>query len=64
MSLKKITYNSKTRNDISNPYHKFSHQDLLRLANISTFNGNFEIEKLHNGRIKVNAIVKSKSSKK
>ncbi len=53
MSFKKITYNPKSRNDISNPYNKLSHDDLLRLGKVTLFNGNFIIQKLKNGRIKV-----------
>ena len=51
MSNKKSTYNKKSRNDISNPYHCSSHNQLLRSANVKTYNGNYEINKLDNGRI-------------
>lgn len=64
MSLRKVTYNSKTRKDFSNPYAKYSHKELLRLGNVDTFNGNFKIERLQDGRIKVKAASKSNSSKK
>ena len=60
MALKKITYNLKTRNDISNPFNKYSHQELLKLANVQNFNGSYEIQKLNNGRINVKAIDKDK----
>lgn len=61
MTSKKITYNPKTRNDISNPYNKFSHEDLLKLGCVDMFNGKFIIETLPSGRIKV--IKKEKNSK-
>jgi len=53
MVSKKVTYKSMTRNDISNPFNKYSHQELLKLANVELFNGRYEIEQLYNGRIKV-----------
>lgn len=53
MTPKKITYNPKTRKSISNPYSDVPYDKLLKQANITTFNGNFEIEQLPNGRIKV-----------
>ena len=64
MTSKKVTYNPKTRKYFSNPFNKYSHKELLRLANVNTFDGNFEIERLHDGRIKVKATVKSNSTKK
>lgn len=63
MASKKITYNSKTRNDISNPFNKYSHQELLNLANVEFFNDNYEIQHLSNGRIKVHAVDKDKRKK-
>lgn len=62
MASKKVTYHSKTRNDISNPYNNYSHQELLKIANVKVFNGRYEIEQLQNGRIKV--IPSEKDSKK
>lgn len=53
MTAKKITYNPRTRNDISNPFNKFSHKSLLKLGCIGIFNEKFIIETLSNGRIKV-----------
>lgn len=53
MASKKVTYKSKTRNDISNPFNKYSHQELLKIANVELFNGRYEIEHLNNGRIRV-----------
>ncbi len=64
MNPKKITYNAKTRNDISNPFNKYSHQDLLKRANVKNFNGSFSIQQLENGRIKVIAIEKQSNSAK
>lgn len=63
MPHKKIKYNPKTRNDISNPYNKYSHEELLRLANIQKFNGSYEIKQLDNGRIIVKAVQKKKREK-
>jgi len=57
MTNKKSTYNKKSRNDISNPHHCTKHSELLRSANVKKYNGNFEINKLENGRI----IVRTKS---
>lgn len=54
MTQKKISYNPKSRNDISNPFNKFSHESLLKLGRIELFNGTFKVQKLSNGRIKVN----------
>ncbi len=51
MSKKKSTYNKKSRNDISNPHHRSNHNELLRSANVKTYNGNYEMKKLDNGRI-------------
>ena len=62
MNQKKITYNSQTRNDISNKFNKFSHQDLLRMANIQVFKGIYEIEHLANGRIKAKTPTKPKKN--
>lgn len=53
MTQKKISYKPKTRNDISNPFYKLSHNSLLKLGCVEVFNGKFEIQKLSNGRIKV-----------
>jgi len=58
MSKKKFTYNKKSRNDISNPHHCSSHSELLRSANVKTYNGNYEINKLDNGRIMVHTLKK------
>lgn len=63
MSAKKITYNTKTRNDISNPYGKYSYTQLLRKANVQNFNGSYEVKQLNNGRIKVQAIQRTKKGK-
>lgn len=56
MLNKKSTFNKKSRNNISNPYHCSKHNDLLRSANVKKYNGNYEINALDNGRI----IVRSK----
>lgn len=45
-----ITFNRKTRKDLSNPYNKIPHSELLRLANVKTFK-EFDIEYLKNNRI-------------
>ncbi len=64
MASKKVTYKSKTRNDISNPFNKYSHQELLKIANVELFNGLYEIEHLNNGRIKVLAADKDPKKNK
>ena len=51
MANKKSTYNQKSRKDISNPHHSYSHSELLCSANVKKYNGNYEIKKLDNGRI-------------
>ncbi len=51
MSNKKCTYNKKSRNDISNPHHSSDHNQLLRSANVKTYNGSYEINKLDDRRI-------------
>ncbi|MND90724.1 hypothetical protein D3C87_32360 [compost metagenome] len=57
----KITYNPKTRKDISNPFHNISHNELLKIANVQTFKeGTVSIERLPNGRIAVHGHVKNK----
>jgi hypothetical protein len=53
---KKITYNSKSREDLSNPNNKVTHTALLKKANIKQFNGDYFVIKQNNGRI----IVKGK----
>lgn len=58
MLSKKVTYKSKTRNDISNPFNKHSHEELLRLADVQDFKGSFDVQQLKNGRIKVKKIDK------
>lgn len=52
MKAKKVSYDQKNREDISNPYNKYSHADLLKMANIKQFD-KCEIIRLDNGRIKV-----------
>lgn len=60
MPGKKLTYNPKTRNDISNPYNKFSHEHLLKLGCVDMFNGKYVIETLSNGKIKIHKKEKGK----
>lgn len=60
MTQKKISYNPKTRNDISNPFNKLSHDSLLKLGCVELFNGKFDVQKLSNGRIKVEKKIKNK----
>jgi len=60
VTKRKITYNSKTRMDFSNEFHRYSHDQLLVLANVQKFNGNYEVKKLPDGRIKVEATNKKK----
>lgn len=50
---KKVTNNSKTRVQLSNPNVGISHEELLKKAGVKTFT-EYEIEDLGNGRIKVN----------
>lgn len=57
----KIKYNLKTRKDNSNPFHGMNHEELLRAAGVKTLKpGEYEIEKLENGRI----VVKEKTTGK
>ena len=63
MVTSKVTYNPKTREDFSNPYNKFSYEELRKLAHVEMFNGDFEIEKLPDGRIRVKKKNKSKQKK-
>lgn len=49
-----------TRDDISNPYHKIPHGELLKRAGVVDLRGNYTIEKLPNGRIMVHPIDESK----
>ena len=60
----KPTYDPKSRKDISNPYHNKSHSELLALANVKPFNGNYVVQKMENGRIVVNATSNRKILKK
>ena len=53
MKNKKITYNSKTRQDVSNPFNGMTHEQLLKNAKVQIFNGHYTINKLDNGRIVV-----------
>ena len=46
--------------DFSNEFHRYSHDQLLVLANVQKFNGNYEVKKLPDGRIKVEATNKKK----
>ena len=55
-TIMKILYKQKTRSDISNPFNKFTHDELLKKANVNNFNDDYEIEHLRNGKI----LVKSK----
>ena len=64
MAQKKIISNKKTRRDMSNPFAGFSHNQLLKLANIKTYDKNFIIEKQQNGRIIVKPILNRKILKK
>lgn len=64
MNQKKTTYNSKTRKDISSPFHNISHSSLLELANIKCFNGDFVVQKLQNEKIIVKPIPHRKELKK
>jgi hypothetical protein len=53
-----IKYNIKSRKDISNPHHKFLHEELLRMAMIQTYGPDeYLVQKLDNGRIVVRAKV-------
>ncbi len=58
MAKKKSTYNKKSRNDISNPHRCKSHSELLHSANVKKYDGNYEINKLDNGRIIVETMKK------
>ncbi len=53
MKVNKTIQNSKTRKDISNPYHSYSHQTLLDLAKIEIFGGKVVIIEQPNGKISV-----------
>jgi len=46
-------YQPKTKEDISNPYNKFSHDELLELANVEKFENRYNVVTLENGRILV-----------
>lgn len=48
---KKITYNKKNRNTISNPNQGINHNELLKIANVKLFNGDYEIENREKGKI-------------
>lgn len=48
----KVTYNKKTRQDISNPHNSMSHEELLKKAKVHKFIKP-KIVHLDNGRIKI-----------
>jgi hypothetical protein len=54
------TARHQTREDISNPHHELSHQDLLHAAGVVDLRDNHTIEKLPNGRIAVHPIDQNK----
>lgn len=53
MKSKRSTYGPKSREDLSNPYHAISHDELIKRACIEQFNDGFTIKVLKNGRIKI-----------
>ena len=53
MKKSNSTYKPVNREDLSNPYNKISHNELLQKANIQIYNGNYQIKHLPNGKIVV-----------
>lgn len=51
MKYQKVVHKTKTRKDVSNPYHGLTHEELLEKADVQKFEGNYTVEKLKNGRI-------------
>ena len=49
--------------DISNEFHRYTHNELLVLGNVQKFNGNYEIKRLPDGRIKIEVPNKKKKDK-
>jgi hypothetical protein len=58
MQFKKATYSPKSRKDISNPLHKLSHAEQLKLAGVRDISKNHQIVHLSNGKMVVRAINK------
>jgi hypothetical protein len=53
IKIKKVKSNPKPRREISNPFHKHSHDELLLLAGINDISNSYKIEELRNGKIKM-----------
>lgn len=52
MEIKKVTNNTKTRQQLANPYGHIKHSELLKLTGVKTFT-EYEVKDLGNGYIKV-----------
>jgi hypothetical protein len=48
---KNSTYKPKGREELSNPHRNCSHDNLLNKSKVKSYNGNFEVKTLNNGRI-------------